>query len=255
MALATNVPGTTWAHWYLGDGTQAGPVESLAAALEVLEPKAAEIGLRLNRSKCKLCGPGAELHADDDAMFPALVGIPRVPWSAGLKVLGTPVGRAPYVRSQLAEVADKLAAALDQLQCLGCPQSSSLILRSCLGASKIVHLLRTASFPEAGILASQVRSNLKSAWGTVVGVSFSEAQWTLGCFPVWLGGAGIIDPFRVHPQAAIASFLSAASGSTGVELTRLPSDLLHALQNLQRSVPGVSEPLSALCQLGLWKPS
>ena len=215
-------------------------------ALLINDNVAAEIGLRLNRSKCKLWGPGAELHADDDAAFPALVGITRVPWSSGLKVLGTPVGRAPYVRAQLAEVSDKLAAALDRLQCLGCPQSASLILRSCLGASKIVHLLRTASLPEAGILASQVRSNLKSAWGTVVGVPFSEAQWTLGCFPVRLGGAGIVDPVRVHPQAAIASFLSAASGSTGVELTRLPGDLLDALHSLQRTVPGISEPLLAL---------
>ena len=78
VALATSIPGTTWAHWYLDDGTQAGPLESLAAALVVLEPKAAKIGLRLNRLKCKLWGPGAELQADEDVMFPALVGIPRV---------------------------------------------------------------------------------------------------------------------------------------------------------------------------------
>ena len=250
VALAANVAGTSWAHWYLDDGTQTGAMEVLAAAMEVLEPKAAAIGLHLNRAKCKLWGPGAELHADDSTLFPSLSGIPRVPWSSGLRVLGTPVGRAPYVRTQLAESADKLAAALEKLECLGCPQSSSLILRSCLGAAKIVHLLRTAFLHEAGLLASRVQPSLKAAWVTVVCVHFSETQWGLGCFPVRLGGCGIVDPVRVHPQAAVASFLASATGPTGIRLSRLPPDLLEALGSLRRCVPGVADSLIALWSVG-----
>ena len=89
----------------------------------------------------------------------------------------------------------------------------------------------------------------KAAWGTVVGVPFSEAQWSLGCLPVRHGGAGIIDPVQVHPQAAVSSFLTAASG-TGVQLTRVPADLFDALNCLRRVVPGVADPLIAMWSVG-----
>ena len=170
--VASNVPDTTWSHWYLDDGAQAGHLATLAAAMDVLEPRAAAVGLKLNRSKCKLWGPGNA----DSTPYPSLAGIPWVPWSTGLIVLGTPVGSAPFVRGQLAASTDKLSVALELLQCLGCPQSSSLILRACLGAAKVVHLLRSASYAESTVLASGVDSLLKSAWGVVRGVPLSEAK-------------------------------------------------------------------------------
>ena len=56
-AEAAQAPGTSWAAWYLDDGSQAGSISSLAAVMEKLEPAAACLGLKLNRGKCKLWGP------------------------------------------------------------------------------------------------------------------------------------------------------------------------------------------------------
>ena len=205
---AAQAPGTSLAAWYLDDGTQAGPISGLA--VEKLEPAAAAIGLHLNRAKCKLWGPGLL-----DELPAPLQGIPWVPWTSGVRVLGCPVGRAPFVRSELNLVYDKLRAALEKLQCLGDPQAASHLLRSCLGASKVVHLLRTAPYSECVDFAKRIRSLLVSAWGAVFGTSLGEANWALASLPVRLGGFGASDPVVLHPQAAVASCLSAASGRSG----------------------------------------
>ena len=94
-----------------------------------------------------------------------LRGIPWVSWTSGIRLLGTPVGRASFVRSELDLVYSTLEAALDKLQCLGDPQAASHLLRSCLGASKVIHLLGTTSYAECLAFAVKVRSLLKSAWG------------------------------------------------------------------------------------------
>ena len=141
-----------------------------------------------------------------DEVPPSLRGIPWVPWTSGVKILGTPVGRASYVRRELSAVHDKLQVALSKLECIGDPQAASHILRSCLGASKVVHLLRTASYAECHEFAKRVRLLLLQAWSFVVGTPVPEANWPLISLPVKLGGFGATDPVVIHPQAAVASF-------------------------------------------------
>jgi hypothetical protein len=118
---AARTPGTTWAKWYLDDGSQAGSIDALAQAVHALEPAAGAIGLRLNRAKCKLWGPGPE--ARPGGVPESLSGIPWVPWTSGIRILGTPVGRSPFVRSELAQVSAKLQVALEKLESLGDPQA------------------------------------------------------------------------------------------------------------------------------------
>ena len=235
-----NTPGTTLASYYLDDGAQAGSLSSLASAVSKLEPAAAAVGLKLNRAKCKLWGPGP-LSPDD---IPSeLRGIPWVSWTAGVKVLGTPVGRASFVRSELSAVADKLQVALEKLECLGDPQAASHILRSCLGAAKVVHLLRTASYAECHSFAKRVRSLLQHAWAFVLGTPLPDASWSLLSLPVRLGGFGATDPVVIHPQAAVASFLSCAAPTSYLPLSRLDPELLSALDALAAAVPEMAVPL------------
>ena len=74
------------------------------------------------------------------------------------------------------------------------------------------------AFAEGVALASQVQAQLKAAWGTIMGVPMSEAQWSLACFPIRHDGLGVTDPARIHAQAAVAAFLAAADGDNGREL-------------------------------------
>ena len=134
VALAAQVPGLSWSHWYLDDGALAGSVEALDAALRALEPQVEAVGLRLNRAKCKLWGPSGDLGSLGDDSPSALADIPWASWTAGVRVLDTPVGRASFVKADLATAAAKLELLLERLQTLACPQSASLLLLNCLGA-------------------------------------------------------------------------------------------------------------------------
>ena len=79
-----------------------------------------------------------------------------------------------------------------------------------------------------------------------MGVPLSEAQWSLASLPIRHGGLGAIDPVFIYPQAAVASFISSASGSTGIELSTLPPDLLEPILALRAIVLGMAETLSSL---------
>ena len=59
----------------------------------------------------------------------------------------------------------------------------------------------------------------------------------MASLPVRLGGFGASDPVTIHPQAAVASFLSAASGQAGLPLSRLNPDLRAAVDTLYKVLP------------------
>ena len=136
-AEAAQTPFTSLAAWYLDDGSEAVAIASLAAAEEKLEPAAAAVRLTLSRAKCKLWGSGSPLSPSE--VSTPLRGIPWVCWTSGVKLLGTPNGRASCVRGELIAVHDMLQATLEKLNCLGGSQTASHILRSCLETSEVMH--------------------------------------------------------------------------------------------------------------------
>jgi hypothetical protein len=218
--------------------------------MSALEPAAAAVGLRLNRAKCKLWGPSGGPGPLGDESPPALADIPWASWTSGMRILGTPVGRAPFVKSELAEVSAKIEAMLERLESLACPQSASLLLLNCLGACRIVHLLRTVPYAEGAVFAAKVRDLLKSAWGVVMGAPLAEVQWTLASLPVRLGGIGASDPVRLQAPAAIGAFMQAARGLTGISLERFPPDFGEFLSRLEVSLGELSAPLKHIWREG-----
>ena len=83
--LAQNVP-LVWTKWYLDDGYLGGPLPALDGLLPQIEQAAAQVGLSLNKSKCALL-----LASSHDSPL-WLPGIPRVPPTECMVVLGSPVG-------------------------------------------------------------------------------------------------------------------------------------------------------------------
>ena len=70
--------------------------------------------LRVNRCKCRLWGPGIP------GPFPLAWSIPSVPWSQGLKILGSPMRSSDFVSGNL----NATVATLERLTHLACAQSS-----------------------------------------------------------------------------------------------------------------------------------
>jgi hypothetical protein len=85
-----------------------------------------------------------------DVVPAVLEAITWVPWDQGIEILGCPVGSAGFVQRHLDKVLAKLESAMARGMSLGDPHSSSLLLRSCLGAGKVNHLLRCLPPPGRG---------------------------------------------------------------------------------------------------------
>ena len=117
--------------WYLDDGVLCGKVESVATALNLIRHRLPEVGLELNISKCKIFGPAAGVNE------PAFDGIPRIPMTEGTILLGVPIGSD----SSIEDVCTKIETLLSKVSLLKSNVSKFLLLRACLGACKVNHLL------------------------------------------------------------------------------------------------------------------
>ena len=82
----------------------------------------------------------------------------------------------------------------------------------------------------------------------------SEVQWLLATFPIRFGGLGVQDPVRIHAQAAMASFILAAGGASGVALSRRLPDLDQALNLLLVQAPSLASALGPLWRLDQMQP-
>lgn len=125
-----------WSRWFLDDGTLRGKTRAVETMFGDLVHKSPEYELKVNVEKCKQWGP-----------VPSRTAVaPCVPWDSGVKVLGIPVGSPGFVTEYSRKVLSKLQACLERLKLLGCAFSAFHILRSCLSACKVIHLLRTLPF-------------------------------------------------------------------------------------------------------------
>ena len=128
--------------WYLDDGHLVGSADAISQALATLENLGLEIGVCLNRSKCRVWGPASA--ALDLTPFP---GITIVPWQpeSGIEVLGLPVdfpSSLAFSRRKLNKIVSSLEDACHLLSSLGEPHHQHLLLRHCLDACRLTFFLR-----------------------------------------------------------------------------------------------------------------
>ena len=130
--------------WYLDDGHLVGDMPSLRAALDIILTQGSTMGVVVNEAKCSLWGPGARVDAMADG---PLANVPIIPWEpeSGIRVLGLPIcypGNIAFGRSLFGKVLADLSQATTVLHTLGDTQTEHLLLRYCLDACKVMHLLR-----------------------------------------------------------------------------------------------------------------
>ena len=198
--LKAAAPFSTSTKSYLDDLTQCGSPPRLDESLEVIKREAAAVGLKLNEQKSQyfaLEAPSLDL--------PCLSKIPFVPWSAGIKLLGVPLGSPGFTGSFLEKFLGKFRMALLKLSLLHCTHTASLIARHCLGAAKVTYLLRALPFDAGDFLARRSELLLRECWSEIVGTSLPDANWALAYLPIKDGGLGAHNPLVIHPFAAMPS--------------------------------------------------
>ena len=216
--VAKDIP---WACWYLDDGTLVGDVKALAAYMEVLAPALASIGLSINAKKCSLWGPGLHCVGGSSPLLPETIqagcllrGVPLVPFARdqekpnGITVLGVPVD-APgcHVMGHQAwrKAVESASRLLRNLR--NCPdgQVRHCLMRYCLDACRVNHLMRGAPRASAGEYPDILSNNMYVACADLIGCAVPPAAWDQARLPISMGGLGIRDPTQCWAEARIAA--------------------------------------------------
>ena len=132
--------------------------------------------------------------------------------------MGVPVGSPGFITSHNDRISDKLQECLERVSLLADSFSSFHILRSCLSACKVNHLLRALPYEHGNSLAASTKLKLVDSLTSLVGAPVSFSQWGLAALPVRLGGLGLHDPLTVHPGARISSIVATSVGAASFGL-------------------------------------
>ena len=197
--IKREVPDLLLNAWYLDDGTLCGSLDSLAAALSIIESEGLCRGLSLNRSKSLIAAP-----PNLPVLHPALSDIPVT--SNGFTLLGSPLGPAAYCLEAAQQRISKVRQSLLRLGDLQDSQMEAALLRSCLSLPKIAHLLRTCPLPLIEEALMGFDDALRDALSALAGCPLTDWAWRKASLPSSMGGLGVRAATLYAPAAFIGSF-------------------------------------------------
>ena len=260
-----------WESWYLADGHTVGSPSEVFARLKDLQQVLERHGLSLNLAKCKLWGPGIQAAGEAQPRYPDGLApdhpgrtVPVVPFggSHGITALGVPIDapkgfpgrdplKAPECLSAWGKAVEQTNLLLERLRAYPESQVRHTILRYCLDGCRVIHLLRSTEYEEAGDFPAILRARLQKAVEDLLGLGVSETTWEQVCLPIRLGGLGISDPHVLQPAARVAALLNL--GLNGTEAVGVPPEVLSTpapdlqgtLQELQLQLGPNMEPLAS----------
>ena len=147
------------------------------------------------------CGvPGVHLEGEAPPDLPlGLAGIPVIPFgpSTGITVRGVPVdapGGRECLRSAWDKAVGKTEKVLERLQRLPDGQVQHCILRSCLDACKVNHLMRAVRHDGAEEECHSLSAAIKHTAERVVGTTLDPRAWEHATLPISAGGLGVRYP-------------------------------------------------------------
>ena len=248
-----------------------GKLHEVLARLQDLQQALERPGLHLNLAKCQLWGPGIQTISEHEPRYPDGLAIdhpgrrvPVVPFGGprGITALGVPIdapkgspgrdpSKAPECWSVWGKAVGETTLLLERLRAYPEGQVRHAILRYCLDACRVVHLLRSTEHEEAGEHPAVLRARLQEAVQDLLGMGISESTWEQVCLPIRLGGLGISDPHVVQPAARVAALLNL--GKNGTSAVGVPADVLctpapdlqGTLRELQVQLGPNMEPLAS----------
>ena len=229
----------TWQCWYLDDGTFVGPMDAIVSYLEALIPALHHIGLEVNLAKCALWGPGVQQEGDMCAHIPEelpedhpIRRIPVTPFgpSHGITFLGVPVdfpGSSVQVAGKWEKAVAGTLEMLERLRLLPDGQLRHCLLRHCLDACRVQHLMRSTPRSGGAQFSDKLSDALRVAVADLVGCGLTGGAWDQATLPISQGGLGIRDPAICWAESRLAALVGLQMrGHTHVGL---PSSVLRTM--------------------------
>ena len=196
--------------WYLDDGVVAGPSSSVQHVVH--QDLGPSLGLHLNPPKCELFSQG------DLSLFPSEMNKSCTP---NLTILGAPIGDVAFCSSFIASKRAAASILLSSLEKLGScdPQIALILLRMCVGFTKLVHVARSTP-PSLALDA------LHAFDQQIRHIHTTDSSWKQAQLSLSRGGLGL-RLLALHSTAAFIASINTA-GLTS------PSDnfLVEAVYNM-----------------------
>ena len=199
------LPGLRLSAWFLDDGTLAGSATAVIQGLKLVQTAGPTLGLHLNPAKSLAWWPYSTLPPRSRADLVELEIPLSICRDGGVEVLGSPVSLSTAFASAVVMArADRACTALKRLDLLADdPQVQLLLLRSCLGGTRMLYSARTVP-PSAGQLAfAAFDMALEASLQAIVGWPdrLPSTARELAALPLRLGGLGLL---RAGDLAAFA---------------------------------------------------
>ena len=178
-----------WESWYLDDGILVGTPSEVFDYLGRLQVALSNVGLHLNLGKCQLWGPGIQGAGDPLPRYPDGLpldhparAIPVMPFVAqsGITLLGVPIdfpGSSHGTCTHWAVTVQKSKTLLDRLRMFPDSQIQHALLRHCLDACRVMHLLRSTIFERAGDSPQALANAVRQAAEDLVGTGVPDITW------------------------------------------------------------------------------
>jgi hypothetical protein len=252
-----------WESWYLDDGTLVGSPSEVFDYLGRLQIALTNVGLQLNLGKCQLWGPGVQGIGDPLPRYPVGLpldhparAIPVMPFveNSGITLLGVPVdfpGSAHRTGAHWAATVEKAKVLLDRLRLFPDSQIQHALLRYCLDACRVMHLLRSTIILRAGDAPQALGNALRQAAEDLVGMGVADITWSQITLPLRHGGLGIRDPMLVQPAARLAALVGLEMfgrdrvGVPEIAFSALSPDAAGTISALRNQLGPNFEPLAS----------
>ena len=181
--IKSKIPNLTQHCWYLDDDIIAGTKPELKQDLDILTVSGKTCGLELRRDTCEVWSEG-DLNTIDSRI--------KRNSREGLETLGAAVGSPRLVASSIQKRVQKFEKLLENLEYINHPQCALGILRSCLGAPKMVYSLRCNTPSEEAVHIFEEFDWLqRTTFENIRGTVFSNESWHEACVPINKSGIGI----------------------------------------------------------------
>ena len=125
--------------------------------------------------------------------------------------MGVPInypGTHAFAERYWTKVVVDLRAAIDRVTSLTDAQCSHHLLRKCLDACKVTHLLRSTDCFNACAPLQECESVIFDGFLTIIGCGLDAGKRSQVGLPLWVGGCGVRCPMRIRPAARIAALAS-----------------------------------------------
>ena len=186
---------------YLDDMALGGPTSKVVADLTFLEAECADLGLVLNRAKCEVTASDLQQITHNSFRDFTRTSLDQ------MCLLGAPLSTGSALQMALDTRVEELSRAMDRLNLIA-RQDALLILRSSLGAPKLLYTLRCAPCVDHPVLA-EYDCRLRKGLEDILNINLSESQWLQSTLPIGMGGLGI----RRVSSLALPAFLASAAGT------------------------------------------